>query len=135
MSEQMIDLSNVVFPDEMDLRTASIYLGVSEMRVRTLARTGDIIGDKDEKNRWVFHRAILDEYKNRPVTVKERKAKGPAREGKAWIIHVKYLDIPAVQEALAPFGIELEPRYNYAKQAEYRERRAAEKAAEAKTKK
>lgn len=130
MSEQSIDLSNVVFPEEMDLRTASIYLGISEMRLRTLARTEEILGEKDDKGRWVFPRAILDAYKDRPKVVRERKAKGPGREGKAWIVHVKFVDLPAVTEALEPFGIVLEPRYDYAKQAAYQEKRRAEKAAE-----
>lgn len=122
-----IDLSNVVFPDVMDLRTAAIYLGLSEMRVRTLAREETLPGGKDESGTWQFTKNELDIFKETP-----RVRKGGGRkqgEGKAWIIKVKYADLEGVKEALANFGIELQPRYNYAKQAEYRAKKAAEAAA------
>ena len=123
-----IDLSNVVFPDVMDLRTAAIYLGLSEMRVRTLAREEALPGEKDDSGAWQFIKDELDIFKETP---RVRKAGGGRKqgEGKAWIIKVKYADLEGVKEALADFGIELQPRYNYAKQAEYRAKTAAEAAA------
>lgn len=128
MSTQ-IDLSNVVFPDVMDLRTASIYLGLSEMRVRALARDESLTATKDEGGAWQFARTDLDAFK---VTPRTRKASTkPRGEGKAFIVKVRYQDLEGVKEALADFGIELQPRYDYAKQAEYKAKVAAKKAAEA----
>jgi len=124
-----LDLSKVKFPDVMDLRTAAIYLGLSEMRVRTLAREGELAGTKTEDGRWAFAKADLDEFKSRPPKPHARGGGGgrPRGEGKAWIIKVKYADLEAVQAALAQFGIEMQPRYDYAKMVEYRERRKQQK--------
>ena len=118
-----IDLSKVVFPDVMDLRTASIYLGLSEMRVRTLARDEALKATKDGDGVWQFAKGDLDTFK---VTPRTRKASTkPRGEGKSFIIQIKYQDLEGVKEALADFGIELQPRYNYAKQAEYKAKQAA----------
>ena len=122
-----IDLGNVVFPDVMDLRTASIYLGLSEMRVRSLARDESLKASKDEGGVWQFAKADLDAFK---VTPRTRKASSkPRGDGKAFIIRVPYQALEDVKEALGDFGIELQPRYNYAKQAEYKAKQAAKKAA------
>lgn len=127
MSNQ-IDLSKVQFPDQMDLRTAAIYLGLSEMRVRTLAREESLKAHKDDAGTWVFKRADLDAFKTAP---RVRKAGGPRGEGKLWIIRVKHTDFEAVKTFLASKGIELQPRYDYAKQAEYKAKKAKAKAAPA----
>lgn len=120
-----IDLTKIQFPDVMDLRTASIFLEMSEMRVRTLARDGDIKATKTEDGtvaKWSFKKADLEAFKATPRT---RKATAQRGDGKAWIIHVKYEVIEKVKAALKPFSIELEPRYDYAHQKEYRIKRQA----------
>jgi len=124
-----IDLSKVQFPDQMDLRTASIYLGLSEMRVRALARSEELPGAKDDAGAWVFAKADLDTFKAAPRTRKSGNKGGTRGEGKAWIIKVKHQNLEAVKAALAEFGIELLPRYDYAKQTAYRLKRDAAKAA------
>jgi len=121
-----VDLSNVKFPDVMDLRTAALYLGVSEMRVRTLARDGGIAGTKEEgSGKWLFTKLILDGYKNTP---RARKSGGGrvSADGKAWVINIKPADYEKVVTALKAFNIELKPRYNYAAQKAYRIKRAAD---------
>lgn len=120
-----IDLSKVQFPDVMDLRTAAIFLNISEMRVRTLARTGELKSSKDD-GKWAFKKADLEAYKNTP---RARKSGGPRGEGKAFVINVKHADLEKVKGALKQFGIELQPRYNYAKMKEYRAKRDAAKKA------
>lgn len=125
-----IDLSKVQFPDNMDLRTASIFLGLSEMRVRALARDGSLVGSKDEGGAWVFAKKDLETFKATPRVRKGGGKTGPRGDGKSWVIKVKFQDIEKVKEALGEFGIELTPRYDYAKQAAYRAKRDAAKAAE-----
>jgi len=123
MSTQ-IDLSSVKFPDPMDLRTAALYLGLGEMRIRTLAREGTLKGAKNDAGQWTFTKAHLDEYK---VTPRVRRAGGKASAaGKAWVIHVKPSDYEKVIVALKPLGIVLEQRYDYAGQKQYRIKRAAD---------
>jgi hypothetical protein len=129
MSTNTIDLSKVQFPDQMDLRTASIFLGLSEMRVRALARSEELPGSKDASGAWLFTKAELTTFKNTPRTRKGGGG-GPRGDGKSWIIKVKFQDLEKVKEALAPFKIELKPRYDYAKQAAYRAKREAKLAAE-----
>lgn len=118
-----LDLSKVVFPDPMGLREAALYLQISEMRVRTLAREGTLKGTKDDKNQWQFTKAVLDAYK---VAPRVRKAGGkPSAAGKAWVIHVTPANYEKVVAALKPLGIVLEQRYDYAGQKAYRVKRAA----------
>lgn len=118
-----IDTSQIKFPDEMDLRTASIFLGISEMRVRTLARQKALPASKDENGKWVFKKSDLQTFKDTP---RARGGGGPRGEGKAWIINVKHADLEKVKAALAQFSIALQPRYNYAAQKAYRAKRAAQ---------
>lgn len=122
MSNQ-IDLSNVKFPDPMDLRTAALYLGISEMRIRTLAREGTVKGSKNDANQWQFKKADLDVYKTTPHV---RKSGGASANGKAHVIHVTPANYEKVVAALKPLGIALEQRYDYAAQKAYRVKRAAD---------
>ena len=119
-----VDLSGVKFPEQMDLRTAALYLGVSEMRIRTLAREGELKGTKDEGNKWLFGKAVLDGFKATPHVRKSGGGRVSAA-GKAWVIHVKPADYEKVLAALKPLGIILEARYDYVGQKEYRVKRAA----------
>lgn len=119
------DKLGITFPEVMPLRLAALYADISEQRLRILVREGKIPGTPDEHNRWTVAKADLDAY------LSKARASRPAREprspreprGKAWVIKVPAADYDAVVDALATFGITLEPRYNYAKQREYRERR------------
>ena len=71
---QPLDLSQVKFPDQMDLRTASIFLELTSARVRTLARTGDIPSTKTEDGKWSFTKAALTKWKDTP---RKRASGGP----------------------------------------------------------
>jgi hypothetical protein len=121
-----IDLSNVKFPDKMDLRTAALFLNISEMRVRTLAREGTLkatkTGGEGETKKWEFTKSDLEAFK---ATPRERKAGGPRGEGKAWIVNVPHDKLEQTKNALKALGIELQPRYDVAKQTAYRKKRAA----------
>jgi hypothetical protein len=123
-------LAQTQFPDPMDLRIAALYLNVSEARMRTLLREGTVKSDKVD-GKWSIKRADLDTYKNDKGTA-PRKSGGTRGDGKAWIIHVKFQDLQKVKDALTPLGIQLEPRYDYAKQKEYQAKRKAAQAAEKK---
>jgi hypothetical protein len=129
---QMTDESifgGINFPDPMDLRMAALYIDVSETRMRSLLREGRIPAQKDESNRWVVTKADLDGYN---ATKGQRKVSaGPTRRGtgKFWLIQVSYEHLQEVKDALAPMGIELQPRYDYNKQREYQAKRKAAKAA------
>lgn len=120
---------NIDYPDPMNLRFAALYADVSEMRIRALLREGKIEATKDADGRWQVTKKALDAYK---ATKGQRRGGGERPEGKAFIIHVKAVNNPAVTEALAKFGIKLEPRYDYAKQKAYRAERAKRLAAEKK---
>jgi len=121
MAEQL-DVSKISFPDPMTLRSAAIYLGLGEMRVRVLAREGVLKGTKDDKNQWAFKKADLEAFK---ATPRVRKAGGKASAaGKAWVIHVIPANYEKVVAALKPLGITLEPRYDYESQKAYRQKRA-----------
>lgn len=127
-----LDLSTVKFPDPMDLQEAAIYLQLSDMRIRALAREGDLKGIKDVDGKWSFKKADLDAFK---ATPRVRKAGGGKKvDGKAWVIHIKFDQFEKVKSFLAAQGINLEPRYNQdpVKQKAYRAKRAAAKKAEAK---
>ena len=117
-----LDISKIQFPDPMGLREASIFLELSDMRVRTLAREGALKGLKSDDGKWSFAQKDLIAYRDTP---RERKAAGPRGDGKAWIIRIKFADFEKVKAFLTPLGIKIEPRYNYAKQAEYRKARTA----------
>jgi hypothetical protein len=124
-----LDLSNIKWPDKMDLRTASIFLELSDMRVRTLAREETLPSTKDEEGNWVFALADLKAYKSTPHPRKGGGGGGPRGEGKTWKIKVKFEDVEKVKAALAPFGIVLQPAYDAAKMKEGNIRRKAAKAA------
>jgi hypothetical protein len=119
---ESIDITKIQFPENMDLRSAALFLGLSEMRVRALARKGDIKATKNDDGHWVFSKAMLTQFKNTP---RARGGGGPRGDGKAWIIRVKYADLEKVKTFLKSLGIELQPRYNYEKQKAYRAKRAA----------
>lgn len=131
---QELGIDKNAFPAEMNLRLAAVYLNLSEQRVRTLARDETVPGaTKDESGQWVFSKQGLNEYLTQAP--KARGGGGPRGNSKKWVVDVKHADLDKVKAALKPFGIELEPRYNYQKQKEYRQKRAAaQKAAEAKKK-
>jgi hypothetical protein len=114
----------------MNLRLASVFLDLSEQRLRTLVRQGTIPGAaKNEEGAWAFTKQGLEQYKAEKATSPRRTGGGPRGEGKAWVIRIKHPNYQAVKDFLATLGIELQPRYNYGKQAEYRaKRKAAEKA-------
>jgi hypothetical protein len=126
--DPVIDLSQINFPDQMNLRLAAVYLNLSEQRVRTLLREEKVPGAvKSDSGAWVLTKEGLDEYKE---TRKTRGGGTRRGDGKLWQIRVKYKDLEDVREALAEFDIELEPRYNYERQKAYREKRKKEQAAE-----
>jgi hypothetical protein len=128
MSDQTDTLT---FPDKMNLRLASVFIDMSEQRLRTLARENAIPGAaKDEGGNWVFTKEGLAEYNELRASGSTRKV-AVRGDGKAFVIRVKPQDLTDVKEFLATKEIELEPRYNYAKQREYQARRKAEKAAQA----
>lgn len=122
-----LDLSQIDFPDVMDLRSAALFLGLSEQRVRTLAREEQIPASKTESGAWAFNKSDLETWKSTP---RVRKSGGPRGEGKMYKVRVKYADLEKAKAALAEFGIELQPAYNYAKQAEYRKKRQSRLRAE-----
>jgi excisionase family DNA binding protein len=116
MSEEQIvsiDVSTIDFPDTLDLRNAAIYLEISEMRVRTLAKEGNIPCYKNEAGHWRFDLSDLEEFKANMGT-----RKGGYRRGdrKYWRIQIKHDDLEEVTELLADkFEIEVEPMYQYEK--------------------
>lgn len=116
------------FPDVMNLRLAAVYVNISEQRLRTVAREETVKGTKDENGAWSFTKEDLDAYLEKKAT--QPRAGGQRGDGKLWIIRVKYENLKGVKEALEPFGIELQPRYNYEKQKAYREKRKKQLAAE-----
>ena len=132
MASNQLDLSNVKWPEVMDLRTASIFLDLSEMRVRTLAREGTLPAIKDDEGSWAFKKADLSTFKSAPHPRKGGGG-GPRGDGKNWKIKVKFENLEAVKKALAPFGIELKAQYNAERMKKYMAERKAKKAAEAKT--
>jgi len=116
----------IQFPDRMEARLAAVYADISEQRLRILVREGRLKAETVEGH-MTFTKANLDAYlANRGAT---RKGGGPRADGKSFVIKVKPADLQAVKDALSKLGIELQPRYNYAKQAEYRKKRLAEAAA------
>ena len=121
-------IANIDFPDPMDLRLAALYLNVGEQRMRNLLREERIKATKDESGRWVVAKADMDSY----VETKGASRGGPRGDGKLWVIRVKHENLQGVKDALAKFEVELQPRYNYAKQREYREKKKAADAAAAK---
>lgn len=119
-----LDTSKIVFPDVMDLRAAAVFLGMSEMRIRALARDGSLKAAKNaETGKWEFKKVDLTAYQNTP---RERKAGvRSSANGKAWVVNVTAENLEKVKAALAPFGVTLQPRYNTAAQKEYRIKRQA----------
>lgn len=82
MATLTVDTSKLSFPDLMDLRTAAMFLNVSEMRIRTLARTKVLVATKDpESKKWVFKKTDLEAWKNTPHV--RGVSTGPRGEGKA----------------------------------------------------
>lgn len=127
MSDTFV-MPKIEYPDPMNLRLAALYLDVSEMRMRALVREERIKAVKSEEGHWLVSKAAIDAYK---ATRGVRTAPGkPHGDGKAFIVHVKFADHDKVAKALEPFGVKLEPRYDYAKQAAYREKRNIAKKAE-----
>lgn len=108
------------FPDVMDLRTAALYLDLSEQRTRTLAKEGDIEAWKTESaGHWRFNKEDLDTYKAMPRT---RKSGGFRGDRKYWRMQVEHTDLEEVTEFLAEtFDIEVEPMYAYERETEAEE--------------
>jgi hypothetical protein len=119
-----LDISKISFPDTMDIRETSLYLGVGEQRIRALVRSGDLKAD-NSSGKLMFSKRDLDAFKAQP-----RKTGGARKEGvagKAFVIHVTADKLQAAQRALEGLGIKLEPRYNYAAQKAYQAKRRAAK--------
>lgn len=109
---QGLDLSKIQFPDMMGIREAALFLGKSEQYVRTLLRSKQLVGKNDESTdrQWQIRKVDLEAFKTR-----EPKTRGGGQrgEGKAFVIKVKYADLPKVEAALKQLGIALQPRYTY----------------------
>jgi len=106
-----IDVSAIDFPDVLDLRNAAIFLEISEIRVRTLAKEGVLPCYKNEAGHWRFELDDLEEFKANMGT-----RKGGYRRGdrKYWRIQIKHDDLEEVTELLMEkFGIEVKPMYQY----------------------
>ena len=122
-----LDISKINFPDQMNIRETALFLGVGEQRIRALVRSGELKSYPVEgSTAKVFHKNELVAFQNAPRKAGGRK-EGVA--GKAYVIHVTGEKLAAVQNALKAQGIELEPRYNYAKMREYQKKSKANKAA------
>jgi hypothetical protein len=123
----MSDAPKIEYPNEMNLRFASLYINVSEGRMRALVREEKVKGTKTEEG-WIFQKADLDKYNAEP----HARAGGGTRTtkaGKAFVIHVTPDKLATVKDALAKAGIELEQRYDYSKQRAYQAKVKAKKAA------
>lgn len=116
-----LDISQVKFPDQMNIREAALYLGVGEQRVRALNRGGELKGD-NTSGRLLFKKSDLDAFKTTPKT----RAIGERADGKAWVIRVKGTDLAEVKAFLEKKGIKLEQRYNLEKMKSYQAKRKAE---------
>jgi hypothetical protein len=117
----------IEFPEEMDLRFASLYLNMSDGRLRALVREEKIVGTKTDAG-WSFKKADLDKFNATPRV----RASGTrvSKDGKAFVVHVPTAKFASVKEALDKLGIELEQRYDYSKQRAYQAKVKAKKAAE-----
>lgn len=118
-----IDISQIDFPKIMNLRTAAIFLEISESRVRTLAKDEELSSFKNEAGHWQFDKGDLTTFKENMGT-----RKGGYRRGdrKYWRVQIKHTDMEAVVADLAKYGIEVENMYQYERDA------AAEKGGKAK---
>jgi hypothetical protein len=114
------------FPETMNLRLAAVFLDMSAQRIRTLVREGKIEGASKGEGGWAFTKAGLEAYKQ---TAANTPRAGGAR-GKSWLVKIPAEKLEAAKAALAELGLELAPRYNYAKQREYQAKRKVAKAAE-----
>ena len=121
--------SSFQFPDVMSLRMAALYIDVSEQRLRILIREGKINATIGEDKAYMVAKADLDAFVATKSAPRGPRKAGTPREGKAWIINVKAADYAAVVAALEPFGITLQPRYNYEAQKAYQAKRKAALAA------
>jgi len=120
MSEPL-DLSQVNFPDVMNIRMASIFLNLSEARIRALIRSEEISATMVDK-KWTMSIKDLTVFRDTP---RIRKTSGPRGDGKLWVIRVPHGKLEAVKAMLAKEDIELAPRYNYEKQKAYQVKRKA----------
>jgi excisionase family DNA binding protein len=127
MVDKESPFANVDFPAVMDLRLASIYLNVSEGRIRTLLREGTIPSVKDDSGHWAVAKTELDKYQETKATTP--RTGGAKGSGKTYLIKIPFAKMQAVKDALAKEGIELQPRYDYAKQKAYQAKTKAAKAA------
>jgi sporulation protein YlmC with PRC-barrel domain len=117
----------------MNIRLASVYLDVSEQRIRALLREGRIKADKDEAGAWIISKEALEAYKAEHAQGPKRTS-GVSGKGKAYVVRVPFQKIQAVKDFLATQDIELEQRYNYDKMKVYQQKRKARLAAEKKEK-
>ena len=109
MSPTKLDLSQIQFPDSMGIRDAALYTGMSEQYIRTMVRQTTLKASKNEAGEWEILKSTLDELMAQP----RQRGGGTRAGGKAFVINVKPDDQPAVESALAAFGITLKPRYTY----------------------
>lgn len=115
------------FPDKMPLRLAGVYLDMGEQRLRTLAREGQVPGADNSEGVWIFTKEGLEEFKlNRATSPRKAAVRG---DGKAFIVRIPIDKLAAAKDALGKLGIELQNRYDYAKQKEYQAKRRVAKAA------
>lgn len=120
-----VDISQLDFPDEMSLRSAAIFLEISEMRVRTLAKEEGVPSYKNEAGHWRFSKEDLTEFK---ATMGTRRGGYRRGDRKYWKIQVKHDDLEEVTAYLQDkFGIEVESAYQYEKKGEEKEEVKEEK--------
>jgi hypothetical protein len=119
----------IEFPPVMDLRIASLYLNMSEGRMRALVREEKIKGTKTEQG-WEFLKADLDVFN---ATPRPRAGGGTrtTKDGKAFVVHVVPAKLQGFKDAMAKLEITVENRYDYTKQRAYQLKRKAAKAAAA----
>lgn len=123
-----IDGVKMEFPNPMSLRLGALYADMSEQRFRILVREGKISATQLESGQFVVSKEDIDTYIANRGSVRTAGA-GTHGQGKAWVVKVKATDFAAVTEALAQFGIVLEPRYNPEAQARAQAKQKAKKQA------
>lgn len=121
-----VDGVKMEFPNPMSLRLGALYADMSEQRFRILVREGKIAAQQTESGQFVVTKEDIDSYIANRGSVRTANA-GTRGQGKAWVIKVKAVDYAAVTEALAQFGIVLEPRYNPEAQARAQAKQKAKK--------
>jgi hypothetical protein len=122
----------IEYPQQLNIQLAALFLNMSEGRLRSLCRENKVPFTREDGDTgaFIFQLAELQKFAAEPKTRAAgtgTRKEGPA--GKAFMIHVTADKLQAVKKALGDVGIELEPRYDTAKQHAYQAKRKAEKAA------